>query len=124
MKTILIPLIYAAAVSAAWANTAPTPVIISAAMRPGTTLIDVAYGANDPYDTTVKVRALAIVDGVRSFAKVLQPVTVVEGTAAKLGDAIVRNTNHRLTWDVGADCNIDNDNMVCRKMGSHAGRMS
>ena len=35
------------------------------------------------------------------------PVTFVEGTAAKLGDAIPANTNHTLTWDVGADWNID-----------------
>jgi hypothetical protein len=107
MKTILIPLIYTSAVSAAWANTAPTPVIISAAMRPGTSLMDVAYRVNDPDDATVKVRALAFVDGVRSFAKVLRPVTLVEGTAAKLGDAIATKTDHTLTWDVAADWNIE-----------------
>jgi alpha-tubulin suppressor-like RCC1 family protein len=89
------------------ANTAPTVVIQSAAMRPGTTLMDVVYRVNDPDDATVKTRALAFVDGVRSFAKVIKPVTFVEGTAAKLGDAIPSNTNHTLTWDVGADWNID-----------------
>ncbi|MGL5020040.1 MAG: RCC1 domain-containing protein, partial [Luteolibacter sp.] len=85
---------------------APTVVIQSAAMRPGTTLMDVVYRVNDPDDATVKTRALAFVDGVRSFANVLKPVTFVEGTAAKLGDAIPSNTNHTLTWDVGADWNI------------------
>jgi hypothetical protein len=89
------------------ANTAPTVVIQSATMRPGTTLMDVVYRVNDPDDATVKTRALAFVDGVRSFANVLRPVTFVEGTAAKLGDAIPANTNHTLTWDVGADWNID-----------------
>ena len=92
--------------SAALANTAPTVVIQSAAMRPGTTLMDVVYRVNDPDDATVKTRALAFVDGVRSFANVLKPVTFVEGTAAKLGDAIPSNTDHTLTWDVasGLEC--------------------
>lgn len=108
MKTLLISLILcAAALSAARANTAPTPVIVSAAMRPSTTLMDVVFRVNDPDDATVKVRALAFVDGERSFTKVLRPVTFVEGTAVKIGDAIASNTNHTLTWDVAADWNID-----------------
>ena len=85
----------------------PVPSVVSAAMRPGTTLMDVVFRVDDTDDATVKVRALAFVDGTRSFAKVLRPVTFVEGTAAKIGDAIPSNTNHTLTWDVGADWNID-----------------
>lgn len=76
MKSILVALLPLAALSAALANTAPTPVVVSAAMRPGTTLMDVVFRVNDPDDATVKVRALAFVDGVRSFAKVLKPVTL------------------------------------------------
>jgi hypothetical protein len=82
MKTIFIPLVLLAMASAALANIAPTVVIQSAAMRPGTTLMDVVYRVNDPDDATVKTRALAFVDGGRSFANVLKPVTFVEGTAA------------------------------------------
>lgn len=89
------------------ANTAPTPVINSAAMRAGTTLLDVSFRVNDPDDATVKVRALAFIDGTRSFAKVIKPVTFVEGTASNLGDAIATNTNLTLTWDVGADWATD-----------------
>ena len=85
----------------------PVPSVVSAAMRPGTTLMDVVFRVDDTDDATVKVRALAFVDGVRSFAKVLRPVTFVEGTAAKIGDAIPTGTDHTLTWDVGADWNID-----------------
>jgi Regulator of chromosome condensation (RCC1) repeat len=69
--------------------------------------MDVVFRVNDPDDATVKVRALAFVDGVRSFAKVLRPVTFVEGTASKIGDAIASNTDHTLTWDVAADWSID-----------------
>ena len=107
LKSLLLPLVWATSLTLACANTAPTVVIQSAAMRPGTTLMDVVYRVNDPDDATVKTRALAFVDGVRSFANVLKPVTFVEGTAAKLGDAIPSNTNHTLTWDVAADWNVD-----------------
>lgn len=89
------------------ANTAPEVVIQSATMRPGTTLMDVVFRVNDPDDATVKTRALAFKDGVRSFANVIKPVTFVEGTSAKLGDAIPTNVNHTLTWNVAADWNID-----------------
>ncbi len=89
------------------ANTAPTPTIVSAVMRPGTNLMDVIYQINDPDDATVRVRALAFVDGTRSFAKVLKPVTFVGNTAANLGDAIPTNTPTLLTWNVAADWNID-----------------
>ena len=88
------------------ANTAPTVVIQSAAMRPGTTLMDVVFRVNDPDDATVKTRALAFVDGVRSFANVIKPVAFVEGTAAKLGDAIPANVDHTITWDVAADWDV------------------
>ena len=105
-KSLLFPLVWATSLTLACANTAPTVVIQSAAMRPGTTLMDVVYRVNDPDDATLKIRALAFVDGVRSFANVLKPVTFVEGTAAKLGDAIPSNVDHVLTWDVGADWNV------------------
>jgi hypothetical protein len=96
-----------ASAAVAFANTAPTVVIQSAAMRPGTTLMDVVYRVNDPDDVTVKTCALAFVDGVRSFANVIKPVAFVEGTAAKLGDAIPANVDHTLTWDVATDWDID-----------------
>jgi hypothetical protein len=89
-----------------FANTAPTVVVQSATMRPGTTLMDVVYRVNDPDDATVKVRALAFTDGVRSFANVLKPVTFAEGTEVNLGDAITANADHTLTWNVAADWNV------------------
>ncbi len=89
------------------ANTAPTVLIQSAQMRPGTTFLDVVYRVNDPDDATVKTRALAFIDGVRSFAKVIKPTGFVEGSAAQLGDAIATNTDHTLTWNVAADWNVE-----------------
>ena len=73
VKALHLPLVWATSLTLAGANTAPTVVIQSAAMRPGTTLMEVVYRVNDPDDATVKTRALAFVDGVRSFAKVLKP---------------------------------------------------
>ncbi len=93
-------------VSLAAANVAPTVVIESAAMRAGTTYMDVVYRVDDPDDATAKVRALAFVDGQRSLAKALKPVTFVEGTGANLGDAISTNVSHALTWNAGADWNV------------------
>lgn len=107
MKSFFLSLAFIASASLVMANTAPTVVIQSAQMRPGTTLMDVVYRVNDPDDATVKTRALAFVDGVRSFANVLKPVTFVEGTAANLGNAIPSNVDHTLTWDVATDWNID-----------------
>jgi hypothetical protein len=88
-------------------NTAPTVVVQSAAMRPGTTYMDINFRVNDPDDATVKVRALAFIDGVRSFANVLKLQTLVEGTESLLADDVPANTDHTLTWDVGADWDID-----------------
>jgi hypothetical protein len=87
-------------------NVPPTVAISSAVMRPGITLMDVTYQITDPDDATVKVRALAFVDGIRSFANVIRPVTWAEGTEAYIGDTITPNVNHTLTWDVAADWNI------------------
>jgi hypothetical protein len=89
-----------------FANTAPTVVIKSATMRPGTGLMDIVFRVNDPDDSTVKTRALAFKDGVRSFANVIRPTTFAEGTGSKLGDAISTNTDHTITWDVASDWDV------------------
>ena len=107
MKYVLTSLAFLSIVSAAFANTPPTPQVLSAVMRDGTTIMDITYRVDDPDDATVKVRALAFVDGVRSFANVLRPSSFVDGTAGNLGDAIPANTDLALAWDVGADWEID-----------------
>ncbi len=104
MKSALLLL---ATTSLAVANTAPTVVIQSAAMRAGTTYMDVVYRVNDPDDATVKTRALVFVDGIRSFSNIIKPVTFVEGTNANLGDNITTGVDHLLTWDVATDWDID-----------------
>ena len=107
MKYVLTSLAVLSIASAAFANTPPNPQVLSAAMRDGTTIMDITFRVDDLDDATVKVRALAFVDGVRSFANVLRPSSFVEGTGANLGDTIQSNTDHTLAWDVGADWDID-----------------
>ena len=107
MKYVLTLLAVLSIASAAFANTPPNPQVLSAAMRDGTTIMDITFRVDDLDDATVKVRALAFVDGVRSFANVLRPSSFVEGTGANLGDTIQSNTDLSLAWDVGADWDID-----------------
>jgi hypothetical protein len=66
------------------------------------TILDCVYRIKSE-KSTVKVRALAFEDGVRSFAKVVRPETFIEGTSANIGDAISVNEEHRLSWKVSAD---------------------
>lgn len=88
------------------ANVAPTVIIHSSGMRPGTTLMDIHFRIEDPDDALVKVRTLAFRDGVRSFANVMRPATFADGTGSLVGDEVPTNTDHLLTWDVAADWNV------------------
>ena len=90
-----------------WANTPPTPVVLSAAMREGTTLMDITYRVDDPDDATVSAYPLAFVDGTRSFAKIIRPTTFEEGTAANMGTNVPANVTQTLVWNVAADWEVD-----------------
>ena len=116
--TMMLCMLALADAALAATNAVPTVQVISAGMRPGTSLMDVVYKITDPDDATVKVRALAFKDGTRSFANVIRPVTFVENTQTNIGDSITTGVNHTLTWDVRADWNIDLANVkfevLCR----------
>jgi hypothetical protein len=107
MRTFCATLALSCTACIAATNTPPAAQVLSATMRPGTTWMDVTYRITDPDDATVKVRALAFKDGVRSFANVIRPVTWAEGTQTNIGDAIATGATNTLTWDVRADWNID-----------------
>ena len=70
------------------------------------TILDVVYRVKSA-KPVVKVRALAFKDGVRSFANVVRPETFIEGTDVNVGDAISANAEHKLTWRVSSDWQID-----------------
>jgi hypothetical protein len=108
------PLAFAMAGTAALAaatNVPPTPVVLSAVQRPGTTFMDIDYRVDDPDDATVQTAALGFVNGGTNLADVLKLNTLVEGTAANIGSNTPANTQKRLTWNVAADWNTNFGNV-------------
>ena len=90
----------------------PVVEIISSAVRANDpTVLDVVYKVTSARPT-VKVRALAFEDGVRSLEKVTHPETFIDGTAANLGDNVAANVEHTLSWRVSADFHTDLAKMV------------
>lgn len=87
---------------------APTVTIVSSKIRENDPeVMDVVYKVNST-KPTVKVRALAFEDGVRSFAKVVRPedfIADLEGNETKgnIGDAVTANVEHTLSWKVSSD---------------------
>ena len=85
----------------------PVVTIVSATVRANDpTVLDVIYKVASA-KLTVKVRALAFEDGVRSFAKVTRPETFIDGTAGNIGDTVAANVEHTLSWKVSADFKTD-----------------
>ena len=85
----------------------PVVTVVSSKVREDNpTVLDVVYKVAST-KPTVKVRALAFEDGVRSFAKVTRPETFIEGTAVNLGDEIAPNVEHKLSWQVSSDFKTD-----------------
>lgn len=85
----------------------PVATVVSAAVRESDpTVLDVVYKVTSA-KPTVKVRALAFEDGVRSFANVTRPETFIDGTAANIGDAVAANVEHTLSWKVSSDFKTD-----------------
>ena len=81
--------------------------IVSADVRENDpTVLDVVYQVTSA-KPTVKVRALAFEDGVRSFANVTRPETFVDNTAPADWDAVEANVEHTLSWKVSADFTTD-----------------
>jgi hypothetical protein len=116
MKTFLPVRFWLASLLALWAattplwaatNVPPTPVILSAVQRAGTTFMDIDFRVNDPDDATVETVALGFVNGGTSFSDIVKISTLVEGTAANLGSNTPANTTLRLTWNVAADWNTN-----------------
>jgi hypothetical protein len=108
------PLAFAIAGSmalAATTNVPPTPVVLSAVQRPGTTFMDIDYRVDDPDDATVQTAALGFVNGGTNLADVIKISTLVEGTAANIGSNTPANTQRRLTWNVAADWNTNFGNV-------------
>ena len=82
--------------------------LVSAKIRDGVpNVMDITYKVTS-IKPTAKVRLVAFKDGTRSFAKATIPATLVndaEGnpTAGNVGDAVVPNVEHVVSWQVSSD---------------------
>ena len=82
------------------------PLMLSAAQRPNSSLIDIDYQVSDADDSTVSSGILIFKSGSQSLANCIRNLTFVEGTAANVGPGITANQPHRVTWDAGADWGV------------------
>jgi hypothetical protein len=81
----------------------PARICVAARIRENDlTIMDIVYVIKSE-NSTVKVQALAFEDGERSFAKIVKPKTFVDGTDANIGDDILANEPHMLSWQVSED---------------------
>lgn len=83
------------------------PYVLSSQMRESDPMVmDIVYKIESDKET-VNTRALAFQDGERSFKTVIRPETFIEGTDANIGDNVAANVEHKLSWKVSSDWNID-----------------
>lgn len=81
--------------------------IIDAAMRvDDPSIMDVRFRVISRR-AKVKVRALAFKDGIRSLDNLLRPESFVEGTENALGDDVLSNMEHMISWRVADDWNVE-----------------
>jgi hypothetical protein len=88
-------------------NATPVAEVLTIAQRPNTTLLDIDYRVTDMDDATVHTAAAAFIGNTNSLDNLILLSTLEEGTAANLGIGIPRNTEKRITWDVGSDWDAD-----------------
>ena len=85
----------------------PEVEIVSAEVRKDEpTIMDVVYKVYSDA-SKVQVRALAFEDGTRSLAKVIRPMTFIEGTDVNVNGEVTANVEHKLTWRVSQDWATD-----------------
>ena len=90
----------------------PKVEVISATVRENApTIMDVRFKVTST-KPTVRVRAIAFEDGVRSFANVARVETLVDGTGVNVGDSVAANVEHVISWNVAADLKTDLANIV------------
>lgn len=87
-------------------NQPPTVEILSTALRPGTTYIDVDFRVVDPDDETVEVGALGWLNNGTRLEHVIPIRALVEGTHTNRGVNVPANRPLRLTWNIAADSDL------------------
>lgn len=69
--------------------------------------MDIDYRVDDLNDPTVTTALLPFANGVASLTNVLPLNTFLEGTGSRVGTNQPANQVQRVTWDAGADWNVD-----------------
>ena len=88
-------------------NAIPVPAVANVRQRSNSPLVDVGYRVTDADDVSVHAAMLAFKSDTQSLSNCIANPTLVEGTATNLGPSIAANTDHRLTWNVGADWSVN-----------------
>jgi hypothetical protein len=88
-------------------NAVPNPWVVGIRQRPATGIVDIDYRVDDPDDASVRTALIAFADGTASLNNVLQMNTLLEETAGRVGLNQPTGQTQRVTWNAGADWNVD-----------------
>lgn len=89
----------------------PQPLVLSAAQRSGTSLVDVSYKVTDTDSPTVRTGLLAFRDGGASLYHCVAMKTFVENTAGNVGLNQPVDTVRNVVWNMPADWAVDYANI-------------
>jgi len=85
----------------------PTPQVISSTQRISTAVLDIDYKVIDPDNGTVSTYPAAFINGTTNLNSLILMTTFVDSTSANFGQNITTGVEHRISWDVGTDWNVD-----------------
>ena len=83
--------------------TLPSPALLSANQRVGTTYVDIDYQISAPSNSMVGAGVLAFVNGQQDLYHLIIPTTFAENTQTNVGSNVPVNTINHLTWNAAAD---------------------
>lgn len=87
----------------------PHPLVLAAAQRPGTNLVDVDYQVTDSDSATVTTALLAVREGddENRIGNSIAMKTFLEGTTGNVGPNQSTGSSKRVTWNMPADWGVD-----------------
>lgn len=89
----------------------PQAEVVTAAQRPGTSLVDVTYRVTDTDSPNVTTGLLAFRDGGNSLWECYPMRTFVEGSATHVGANQPVNVDRSVVWNMSADWSVDYANI-------------
>ena len=98
----------------------PQPLILSAAQRAGTSLVEVSYRVTDTDSSTVHTGLLAFRDGGQNLTSCVAMKTFVENTASHVGINQPVDSMRSVVWNMAADWAIDFANIRVEALAKDA----